>query len=86
VVDAVGDTAEVFLDGGVRSGADVAVAVALGARAALLGRPYLYALMAGGEPGVDHLLTLLRNDYLRTLKLLGVTSTSELRRDLVTLE
>ena len=85
VVDAVGDTAEVYLDGGVRAGADVAVAVALGARAAFLGRPYLYALMAGGEPGVDHLLTLLRDDYTRTLKLLGVTSTSELDRDLVTL-
>jgi L-lactate dehydrogenase (cytochrome) len=86
VVDAVGDTVEVFLDGGIRSGADVAVAVALGARAACLGRPYLYALMAGGEAGVDHLLTLLRNDYVRTLKLLGVTSTSELDRDLVTVE
>jgi L-lactate dehydrogenase (cytochrome) len=85
VVDAVGDTAEVFLDGGVRSGADIAIAVAVGARAAFLGRPYLYALMAGGEPGVDHLLTLLRDDYVRTLKLLGVTSTSEVSRDLVTL-
>jgi isopentenyl diphosphate isomerase/L-lactate dehydrogenase-like FMN-dependent dehydrogenase len=41
--------------------------------------------MAGGETGVDHLLTLLRDDYARTLKLLGVTSTSELDRDLVTL-
>ena len=85
VVDAVGDTAEVYLDGGVRAGADLAVAVAFGARAAFLARPYLYALMAGGEPGVDHLLTLLRDDYARTLKLLGVTSTSELNRDLVTL-
>ena len=85
VVDAVGSTAEVFVDGGVRTGADVAIAVALGARAAFLARPYLYALMAGGEPGVDHLLTLLRDDYVRTLKLLGVTSTSELDRDLVTL-
>ena len=85
VVDAVGDTAEVYLDGGVRAGADLAVAVAFGARAAFVGRPYLYALMAGGEPGVDHLLTLLRDDYARTLKLLGVTSTSELTRDLVTL-
>jgi L-lactate dehydrogenase (cytochrome) len=63
VVDAVGDTAEVYLDGGIRCGADVAVAVAFGARAAFLGRPYLYALMAGGEAGVDHLLTLLRDDY-----------------------
>jgi len=85
VVDAVGDTAEVYLDGGVRAGADIAAAVALGARAAFVGRPYLYALMAGGEPGVDHLLTLLRDDYARTLKLLGVSSTSELQRDLVTL-
>ena len=85
VVDAVGDTAEVYLDGGVRAGADIAVAVAFGARAAFLGRPYLYALMAGGEPGVDHLLRLLRDDYARTLRLLGVTNTSELDRDLVTL-
>ena len=85
VVDAVGDTAEVYVDGGVRSGADVAVAVALGARAAFVARPYLYALMAGGEAGVDHLMTLLRDDYTRTLKLLGVTQTSELGRDLVTL-
>ena len=85
VAEAIGDTAEVFLDGGVRGGADVAAAVAFGARAAFLGRPYLYALMAGGEAGVDHLLALLRDDYARTLKLLGVTSTSALDRDLVTL-
>jgi L-lactate dehydrogenase (cytochrome) len=85
VVDAVGDTVEVYLDGGVRSGADVAVAVAFGARAAFVARPYLYALMAGGEAGVDHLMTLLGDDYARTLKLLGVTRTSDLDRDLVTL-
>jgi L-lactate dehydrogenase (cytochrome) len=83
VVDAVGDTVEVYLDGGVRSGADVAVAVAFGARAAFVGRPYLYALMAGGESGVDHLMALLRDDYMRTLRLLGVTRTSDLDRDLV---
>ena len=46
-------------------------------------RPYLYALMAGGERGVDHLASLLRNDYIRTLRLLGVTSTADLERDLV---
>jgi L-lactate dehydrogenase (cytochrome) len=85
VVDAVGGSAEIFVDGGVRSGADLAIAVALGARAAFLARPYLYALMAGGEAGVDHLLTLMRNDYVRTLKLLGVTRTSELDHYLVTL-
>jgi L-lactate dehydrogenase (cytochrome) len=86
VVDAVGDAAEVYLDGGVRSGADVAVAVALGARAAFVARPYLYALMAGGEAGVDHLMSLLRSDYERTLKLLGVTRTSQLSRELVSLD
>jgi L-lactate dehydrogenase (cytochrome) len=85
VVDAVGATAEVYLDGGVRSGADVAAAVAFGARAAFVGRPYLYALMAGGEAGVDHLAELLRDDYERTLKLLGVTRTAELDRDVVSL-
>ncbi|MCU1595594.1 MAG: hypothetical protein JWO12_2986 [Frankiales bacterium] len=85
VVDAVGEAAEVYLDGGVRCGADVAAAVGLGARAAFVARPYLYALMAAGEPGVDHLLTLLRADYTRTLQLLGVTSTAELDADLVEL-
>ena len=83
VVDAVGGSAEVYLDGGVRSGADVAAAVALGAQAAFVARPYLYALMAAGEAGVDHLLRLLRDDYARTLALLGVTRTGDLDRDLV---
>jgi L-lactate dehydrogenase (cytochrome) len=83
VVEKLGDRAEVYLDGGVRSGADVAAAVASGARAAFVARPYLYALMAGGERGVDHLASLLRTDYVRTLRLLGVTGTAELTRDLV---
>jgi len=86
VMDAVGARAEVYVDGGVRSGADVAAAVALGARAAFVGRPYLYALMAGGEEGVDHLATLLLDDYRRTLKLLGIAGTAELTPDLVSLE
>jgi L-lactate dehydrogenase (cytochrome) len=85
VVDAVSDRAEVYLDGGVRSGADVAIAVALGAQAVFVARPYLYALMAGGEVGVDHLMTLLHTDYARTLRLLGVTRTAELGRDHVEL-
>lgn len=86
VVDAVAGRAEVYLDGGVRSGADVAAAVAFGARAAFVGRPYLYALMAGGEAGVDHLAALLLADYERTLRLLGVAGTAELTPDLVSLE
>jgi L-lactate dehydrogenase (cytochrome) len=83
VADRVGDRAQVFVDGGVRSGADVAAAVAYGARAAFIGRPYLYALMAGGEPSVDHLLRLFAADYRRTLQLLGVTKTELLDRDVV---
>jgi len=85
VVDAIGGKAEVYLDGGVRSGADVAAAVAFGARAAFVARPYLYALMAGGEAGVDRLTQLLHDDYARTLKLLGVRRTADLSRELVSI-
>jgi L-lactate dehydrogenase (cytochrome) len=85
VVDAVGTSIEVYLDGGVRSGADVAAAVALGARAAFIARPYLYALMAGGEAGIDHLSARLAQDYTRTLRLLGSASTGEVTRDLVSI-
>jgi len=86
VVDAVGDSVEVYLDGGARSGADVAAAVSLGAAAVCIGRPYLYALMAGGETAVDHLTSVLCDDYVRTLQLLGVASTAELSIDLATLD
>jgi L-lactate dehydrogenase (cytochrome) len=76
--DAVGDTTSVFLDGGVRSGADIAAAVALGACAVFVGRPYLYGLMAGGEAGVTRALTIMRAEFTRTMQLLGATTTSEL--------
>ena len=85
VVDTLDSSVEVYLDGGVRSGADVAAAVALGARAAFIARPYLYALMAGGEKGVDQLAARVAQDYTRTLRLLGSGSTSGLTRDLVSL-
>jgi L-lactate dehydrogenase (cytochrome) len=78
VVEAVGDRAEVYLDGGITNGADIAAAVAMGARAAMVGRAYLYGLMAGGEAGVDRALGILRTEYVRTLQLLGLTATSEL--------
>lgn len=78
VVDAVGDATEVFLDTGVRSGADVAAAVALGARACLVGRAYLYGLMAGGERGVDHAIKILSDELTRTLQLLGVNDVEAL--------
>ncbi|MGI5272313.1 alpha-hydroxy acid oxidase [Nonomuraea sp. CA-218870] len=85
VAAAVGDRTEVFLDGGVRGGADVAAAVALGARACLVGRAYLYGLMAGGEAGVDRVLAMFRAELVRTLQLLGVSGVERLDRDAVRL-
>ncbi len=85
VVDAVGDRAEVYVDGGILSGSDVVAAVAFGARAALVGRAYLYGLMAGGERGVQRAADVLREEVVGTLALLGVTRVSDLRRDHVRL-
>jgi len=85
VVDAVGDRTEVYVDGGVMSGSDVVTAVAFGARAALVGRAYLYGLMAGGEQGVQRVAEILRDEVAGTMALLGVTSVSELGSDHVRL-
>ena len=81
VVDAVGDRTEVYVDGGILSGSDIVAAVALGARAALVGRAYLYGLMAGGERGVQLAADILREEVTGTLGLLGVSRVSDLRRD-----
>lgn len=78
VLAAVGDRTEVFVDGGVRSGADVVAALALGARAVLVGRAYLYGLMAAGEAGVQRVVDLFSADIQRTMQLLGVNSIAEL--------
>ncbi len=80
VVDTVGDQIEVYVDGGIMDGADVVAAVAQGATAAFVGRAYLYALMAGGEHGVDRALQMFREGITRTMQLLGVTSVNELHR------
>ncbi len=85
VVGAVGDRAEVYLDGGILDGADVVAAVAMGARACLVGRAYLYGLMAGGERGVQRAADLLAREVIRTMQLLGVTSVAELTPDRVRL-
>ncbi len=77
---ALGDDALLVVDSGVRSGGDVAIAVAAGADAAFLGRPYLWALAAGGESAIAHLLGIVAAEYRRTLGLLGASSTAELRR------
>ena len=85
VIDAVGDRLEVLVDGGVRSGADVVAAVGLGARAVLVGRAYMYGLMAAGEAGVDRALSILREDILRSMQLLGTSDVSALNGSTVTL-
>jgi isopentenyl diphosphate isomerase/L-lactate dehydrogenase-like FMN-dependent dehydrogenase len=74
VVDAVDGRVEVFVDGGIRRGSDVAVALALGARAVLMGRPMLWGLTVGGEQGALHVLDLVRAELATTLALLGCTS------------
>jgi L-lactate dehydrogenase (cytochrome) len=85
VVQAVGDRAEVYLDGGILNGADVVAAVAFGARACLIGRAYLYGLMAGGERGVRRTADILAREVTRTMQLLGVASVAELTPDRVRL-
>jgi isopentenyl diphosphate isomerase/L-lactate dehydrogenase-like FMN-dependent dehydrogenase len=83
VVAAVDGRIEVLMDGGVRRGTDIAKAVALGAKAVLIGRAYAYGLGAGGEAGVTRAIDILRTDLVRTLKLLGCPSVHELNRSYV---
>ncbi|MFN6118971.1 MAG: alpha-hydroxy acid oxidase, partial [Actinomycetes bacterium] len=78
VVREVGDDVEVMVDTGIMSGADVVASIALGARFTLVGRAYLYGLMAGGRAGVDRTIQILREEIVRTMKLLGVASLAEL--------
>ncbi|MEP6598749.1 MAG: alpha-hydroxy acid oxidase [Actinomycetota bacterium] len=85
VVDAIGDRAEVWLDTGVMSGADVVAALALGANAVMVGRAYLYGLMAGGERGVDRAAQILSGEIRRTMQLLGTRTIDELGPQHVTL-
>jgi L-lactate dehydrogenase (cytochrome) len=85
VVAAVAGRAEVYLDGGVLDGADVVAAVAGGAQAVLVGRAYLYGLMAGGERGVRRAVDILAAEVARTLALLGVPSVAELTPDRIRL-
>jgi len=85
VVAAVGGRAEVLLDSGIRRGGDVVKALALGARAVLVGRAYAYGLGAGGGPGVAKVIEILRADIDRTLRLLGCPSVAELDASYVSL-
>jgi L-lactate dehydrogenase (cytochrome) len=84
VVKEVGMDTEVHLDTGIMSGADIVAAVALGARYTMVGRAYLYGLMAGGEAGVDRMIQILSEQIERTMRLLGVASLEELEPGHVT--
>jgi L-lactate dehydrogenase (cytochrome) len=81
IAEAVGDRTEVLVDGGVRRGTDIAKALALGARAVLIGRPYVYGLAVAGSAGVAAVLELLREELRRTLQLMGCASVADLDRD-----
>ena len=81
VVDAVAGSVPVLIDGGVRRGADVVKAIALGATAILVGRPQLWGLSVAGEAGVAHMLELFRREIDRTLGLMGKSRLSDLSRD-----
>jgi L-lactate dehydrogenase (cytochrome) len=78
VVREVGKDLEVHLDTGIMSGADIVAALALGARFTLIGRAYLYGLMAGGREGVDRTIQILSEQIIRTMRLLGVATLDEL--------
>ncbi len=83
VADAVGDRAEVYVDGGLRRPADVAKALALGARAVLLGRPVIWSLATGGSAGVADLLSWFEAELRRTMALCGAPTVVDLDRSLV---
>ncbi|MGC2189647.1 MAG: alpha-hydroxy acid oxidase, partial [Candidatus Sulfotelmatobacter sp.] len=83
VVEAVKGRIEVFMDGGIRRGADIVKALCMGAQAVLCGRAYAYGLAAAGEAGVDRAIEILRTDLERTLRLLGCASVAELDRSYV---
>jgi isopentenyl diphosphate isomerase/L-lactate dehydrogenase-like FMN-dependent dehydrogenase len=84
VLAAVNGQAEVLLDSGIRRGSDIVKALAMGARAVLVGRAYAYGLGAGGEAGVNRAIQILRTDVIRTMKLLGCPATSQLDASYVT--
>ena len=79
IVERVDGRLEIIVDGGIRRGSDIVKALALGADACAIGRPYLYGLAAAGQDGVSHVVRLLAEEMSRTLMLLGVSNIKELR-------
>lgn len=85
IVEAVAGRCEVYIDGGIRRGTDIFKALALGARAVLVGRPILWGLAVNGAQGVQHVLELLRAELERTMKLAGCPTVSSITRSYLTL-
>jgi 4-hydroxymandelate oxidase len=83
IVDAVGDQLTVLMDGGIRRGTDAMKALAMGAKAVLVGRPVLWGLAAGGQPGVEKALALLRDELDLAMALSGCRTLKDLNRDLL---
>ncbi len=83
VVEAVGEHAEVYVDGGVRNGIDVVKAVCLGARGVMIGRPWVFAMAARGEPGLVAYLTMLRKEIEIAMALMGVDGIEQLGPELI---
>jgi L-lactate dehydrogenase (cytochrome) len=83
IVDAVGDRLDVLVDSGFRRGSDIAAALALGAKAVLIGRAHLYGLAAAGEPGVRHCIDILAQELRMTMQLCGARNIAELDRSLI---
>jgi 4-hydroxymandelate oxidase len=83
IVDTAAGRIEVLIDGGVRRGTDVLKAIALGAKAVLIGRPVLWGLAANGEAGVTHVLELLRSELDLAMALCGCTSLDQVSDDLI---
>jgi (S)-mandelate dehydrogenase len=85
IVAAVGERVTVLFDGGIRRGTDIVKALALGAKAVLIGRATLYGLAAGGQPGVEHSLQMLASETDRTLALVGCCNIDELNASFVSM-
>ena len=83
IADAAGDRIEVLFDGGVRSGQDVLKALALGARGCMIGRSYLYGLMAMGQPGVAKALSMIGDELRVSMSLTGVQDVAQVSRDIL---
>jgi len=84
VVDGVAGRIPVFVDGGIRRGTDAYKALALGARAVGIGRPYVWGLAAFGQPGVEKVIEILRREFELTMKQCGARSLAEISRSTVT--